>query len=98
MRRQDERHATLLQAVETIPEQVAGLRIETGRGLVEQEERGLVDQASRDGESPLHAAGQRLDLVLGAVAELDEVEELHGPRSGFPSAHAEVAAVDHEVV
>ena len=37
--RQDERHAALLEPVEPVPQQVAGLRVEAGRRLVEQQQR-----------------------------------------------------------
>ena len=60
--RQDERHAALLEPVEAVPEQVAGLRVEAGRRLVEQQQVRLVDQRPGDRQAPLHAARQRLDL------------------------------------
>ena len=81
--RQDERHATLLQAVEAVPEQVAGLRIEAGRRLVEEEQVRLVDQRPGDRQAPLHPAGQRLDLVARALGQLGELEELVGAPSAL---------------
>ena len=39
VRRQDQRHAALLEPVEAIPQEVAGLRVEPGRRLVEQQDR-----------------------------------------------------------
>ena len=61
--RQDERHAALLEPVEPVPDQVARLRVEPGRGLVEQQQLGLVDERAGDREAPLHAARERLDQV-----------------------------------
>ena len=78
--RQDERHAALLQSIEPIPEQVARLRVEARRRLVEQQERGLVDQRAGDGQASLHPARQRLDLVVRALGQLGELEQLVGAR------------------
>jgi hypothetical protein len=64
VRRQDERHAALLEPVQAIPEEVPRLGVEAGRGLVEQEQVRLVDQRPGDREAPLHPAGQRLDRVV----------------------------------
>ena len=41
---EDERRPALLQPVEAIPDQVPGLRIEPGGGLVEQQQLGIVDE------------------------------------------------------
>ena len=64
VRREDERHALLLEAVETVPEQVSRLRVEAGGRLVEQQQVGLVDEPAGDDQAPLHAPRERLDLVL----------------------------------
>ena len=37
--REDERHAALLEPVQAVPQQVAGLRVEAGRRLVEEQDR-----------------------------------------------------------
>ena len=98
MRRQDEGHAALLEPVQAVPDHVPGLRVEARRRLVEEHQVRLVDQRSRHREPALHAARQRLDLVVGALGELDEVEELLRPPAGLPARQPEIAAVDHEVV
>ena len=58
--------------------QAAGLRVETGRRLVEQQQPRIVDQRSGDGQPRLHPARQRLDLVVGALGQLGELEQLVG--------------------
>jgi hypothetical protein len=58
---------------------VAGLRVEAGRRLVEQQQLGLVDERAGDHEAPLHPARQRLDLVAGPLGQLDELEQLDRP-------------------
>src|SRR5262249_7337478 len=76
--REDERRAATLQSKEAIPDEVARLRIETGRRLVEQQEIRIVDERARDCEAPPHPAGERLDLGFCALLELDELEQLVG--------------------
>ena len=98
VRGQHERDAPLLEPEQPLPHQVPGLRIEAGRRFVEQHELGLVDQRPGDREPPLHAAGQRLDLVVGPLGELDEVEQLRRPLAGHPARNAEVARVDGDVL
>ena len=71
--------AALLESIQAIPHQMAGLGVEAGGGFVEQEEVGLVHQRTRDGEPALHAAGQRIDPAVGAVFELHELEQLGHP-------------------
>ena len=46
---------------------MAGLRIEAGGRLVEEQQVRLVDQRAGDRQAPLHPARQRLDLVVGAL-------------------------------
>ena len=93
--RQDERHAPLLEPVEPVPEQVAGLRVEAGRRLVEEQDRRLVDERPGDRQAPLHPARQRLDLVVRRARSAGRTRAARR-RAGATSAprQAEVAAVD----
>ena len=99
VRRQHQRHALLLEPEQPLPDDVAGLRVEAGRRLVEQQHLGPVDQRPRDGEPALHAAGEVLDLGLRLLGELHEVEQLLAPTLRTSArGQAEEAAVDVEVV
>ena len=98
VRREDERHALLLQPVEPVPERVAGLGIEAGRRLVEEQELGARDERAGDRQPPLHPARERVDLRVAAVGELDEVEQLGRPPGDDVAREAEEAAVDLEVL
>ena len=86
VRREDEGHAALLEPVQPVPEEVARLRVEARRRLVEEQQVRLVDQRPRDRQAPLHAARQRLHLVLRALGELDELEQLVGAAARTPPA------------
>ena len=95
---QHQGHALGLQLVEPLPEEVAGLRVEAGGGLVQQHQLGSIDQRSGDGEPALHAARQRVDLVVATLGELRELEQLLGPGRDLAPRQVEVAAVDDQVV
>ena len=95
---QDQRHATLLQPVEAVPEQVTRLRVEAGRRLVEEEQGRLVDQRPGDRQPPLHPARQRLDLVVLALGQLGELQQLVRAPVALGPRQAEVAPVEDEVL
>ena len=98
VRREHEGHALLLEPEQPVPDHVPRLRVEPGRRLVEQQQVGVVDQRAGDREPPLHAARERLDLVAGALGQLDEVEQLVDPRLQLAPREPEVAAVDEQVL
>src|SRR4030088_2647465 len=52
----------------------AGLRIERAERLVHQEELGLHQQAARDTDALLHAAGELVGIVVLEAAEADQVD------------------------
>ena len=95
---QDERHALLLEAVEPVPEEMPCLGVEPGGRLVEQQQVGLVDEPPGDDQASLHAPREWLDLVAGALRELDEVEQLPGARPRLRVRQVEVAPVDEQVL
>ena len=94
----DQRDPVLLEPVEAVPEQVAGLGVEPGGRLVEDQQVGIGDERPGDGEPPLHAARQRVDPVVGPLGQLGELEQLLGPLPDHLLGQVEVAPVDHEVV
>ncbi len=67
--REDDARAALGEAEDELPEALALARVEPGRGLVEQQHGRLGEQADRDVDPLLVAAGQRPDLVVAAVGE-----------------------------
>src|SRR5438128_1602516 len=96
--REDQCDAALLQPEEPIPNGVPCLRVEPGGGLVQQHHLGIVHERARDREPALHAAGKRLDLVVGPFVQLDEVDELVGAPAHVAPRQAEVTAVDDDVL
>ena len=61
VRRQQHRVAVLLHSGDLAVQLAAGLRIEAGRRLVEEDELGLVDERERQGEPLALAARQRVE-------------------------------------
>src|ERR1700733_4662068 len=95
---QDQRDAALFEPEQPVPHHVPGLRVQAGGGLVQDQDVRVVDQRPGDGQPPLHAAGQRLDLVLRPVLQLDELQQLLGPLPDQLAGQAEVPAVDQQVL
>ena len=79
VRGEAERHAPSLEPVQPVPEQVAGLRVQAGRRLVQEQQVRLVDQRPGDHQAPLHPARERLDTILGPLGQLHEIEQLDRP-------------------
>ena len=98
VRGEHEGGAALLEPEQPVPQHVPGLRVEAGGRLVEHEDARLVDQRPGDGQPPLHAARQVVDLGVALLLELREPQELVGPRRAHGPGDAEVAAVHDEVV
>src|SRR5207248_6093672 len=59
-----------------LPRRAAGLRVEAGGGLVEEDEVGIADERDAEVEPPLLAARQRLDARVRLVDEPDERDHL----------------------
>ena len=74
VRRDDERDAFTFESIETVPDEMAGLRVESGRRLVENEDLRTIDESAGNGQSSLHAARQIVDLVVTTLGELRELE------------------------
>jgi hypothetical protein len=75
MRREQHRLALLQQLLQALPDQVARLRVEAGGRLVEEQQVGVVHQRARQRQAPLHAAGERVDLGVGAAGQPGELEQ-----------------------
>ena len=82
--REDHRDALRFEVLEESPYAAARFGVEPGRGLVEEEDRGLPHESAREVEAALFTAGERADLDFRAVREVDGVEGLlrgHWPRA-----------------
>ena len=98
VRRQEQCHALALEPVEPVPDDVARLRVQPGRRLVQQKHLRVVDERPGDRQPALHPARERLHAILGAIGELDELEQLVGPLAQHRAGKPEVAPVDDDVL
>ena len=77
LRGEEDRDALLpREARDLRPEGAAALRVEAGRRLVEEEDRGPVDERERQVEAALHPAGVGADAAVGGEREADALEQL----------------------
>ena len=97
VRGQDQRLAAPGQLLEAIPDQVARLRIKPGRRLVEKNNVRVIHQGSRQGQSPLHPAGKRLDARLFLASQASKIKQIRNPRTNHSVRQAEIATEDQQV-
>ena len=71
MGREHDRHAVGTQTIDEVPHVATCLRVESGRGFVEEHCDGSVYQSNRYRESLFLSAGEVSVLGLGAVGEFD---------------------------
>ncbi len=98
VRRQQDRLALAQQALQAFPHQVARLRIESRRRLVEEQQVGVVDQRARQAEPPLHAARQLARPGTGLRLQRGELEQARDALLHHRARQAEVAPVDEQVL
>jgi hypothetical protein len=98
VRRDQQRNAVPLEGTQLLPHEVARLRVEPRRRLVEDQDLRLVDERARDQQAAFHAARQLRDRPVALVLELDELQQLFGPRPRDATRDAEISGVDEEVL
>ena len=80
MRRQQHRLAGRLEVADRGAELAGADRVDPDRRLVEEEHRGVVEQAAGDVEALPHAAGVPLDALFLTALQPDHLEQLVDPR------------------
>src|SRR5436190_1890166 len=76
-----------IQLLEDVHDLDARPRIEVPGRLVRQQDRRLVDQRARDGDALLLAARQLVGIVIHALAEADDLEDLFGAAMPLGGLH-----------
>ena len=75
-----------------LPQRGAALRVEAGRGLVEEQDPGLVHERKREVEAALHAARVAADAAVGGFREPDPLEQRLGARAARASPGSPAAS------
>src|SRR5207344_357067 len=89
--------AARYELLQALPDQVPRLRIETGGGLVQNQQIGIVDQCTREREAPFHSARQRLNARIGTSFETGELQQFRDPRRDQCIGQPEIATIDEQV-
>ena len=77
LRGEEEGDAVLaVEALDVVPEVLSADGVEAGGGLVQEDDRGLVDERRGEVEAALHAAGIAADPPVGVFGEADDVEQV----------------------
>ena len=76
VRGEEDGRAALAKPADVLPEVRPVLRVEAGRGLVEEEHLRVVHDAEGNVEAPDLAAGVGLHLAVGELAQVEHVHEL----------------------
>ncbi len=95
---EDDGDALLAEAADGVPHGDAGLGIEAGGGLVEEEDLGAVGDGAGDLDALGEAAGELGGVGVGALGEQELREELVGAVGGLGAGEAEVEAVEVDVL
>ena len=77
---------------------MAGLGVESGGGLIQQQHLGFADQGPGDGQSALHAPRQRLHVVVGPLGELYELQQFSDAGAQHRPGQVEVPPIDVQVL
>ena len=88
------RGALVAQAADALQDGVATLRVDRHRGLVKEDELGLVRDAAGDVEATRQATRKLAGAELGKVAQTDKVDRLvHQRAAAFAVADVEAAEI-----
>src|SRR3984957_6279115 len=93
VRGEQNRFAAAVVLANDLPQQQARLRIETSAGLIQEKYLRIVHHGARDGEALHHAAGESTHDLVGAVSELEALEERCRALVALVRAEAKIGAV-----
>src|SRR5580692_8780017 len=79
-----------------LPQQQAGLRIETSAWFIEEKHLRIVHHGARDRKTLHHAAGKSANDLVGAVGEFEALEQRGRAMVALVRTEAEIGAVKNE--
>ena len=96
LRGQEDGRPAPVDAAHLLPHGEPAGGVEAGGRLVEEEHLGLVHERRREVQAALHPARVAVDPPVGRVLELDEREQLAGPRGRVTGREAEEPSLQDE--
>ncbi len=94
VRGQQNRFPAVIVFADNLPQEQPGLRIQSGTGFVQEKNLWVMHHGARDGESLHHTAGESANHLVGAIGELEALEERFGALGTFVRGKAEIGAVE----
>ena len=91
-------HAVAIEFFHVVEDEVAALRIDAYRRLVEKEDLGLVQQSGGDVDPALHAARIFVHAIVAAIGQPDQLQSFIDALLQLLAAESVDAAIEHQVV
>src|SRR6266478_8670517 len=88
--------AALVVLADDLPEEQASLRVQAGAGLVQEKDLRVVHHGAGNGEALHHAAGESANHLIGAIGELEAVEERFSALGTLVRSKAKVGAMEDQ--
>ena len=98
MRRQQDRLALSEELPQPVPDKMSRLRIEARRRFIENKELWIVDECARERQAALHATRERANIRSALAGQPGEVEQARYTLLELRVGHAEVAAINGEIL
>ena len=96
--RQQHGDALAEQFADGLPDPLPRRRVQPGRRLVQEQDRGTGHQGAGQVQPPAHAARVALQHAVGGVGQLELRQELGGPGPGRGPAHVRQLTDQHQVL
>jgi hypothetical protein len=98
LRREQDGDAAGAQLADAVPDEQPRLRVQPGGRLVQEQHLRVVHEGAGDHEALALPAGEEVDLVVGAVAQAQLLQERVGPAVALGGRDPEVRRVEEQVL
>jgi len=98
VRGQEDRLSGLVEIGDRLPDPAGAVHVDPRCGLVEKQDRRIMNDSGRDGELALHALGVARELSAGRLGQAETLQQLARPPFPGPFAHSVQRAAEAQVV
>src|SRR5512138_2993907 len=98
VRREDDRAPLCQKRLQSIPHEVARLRVQASRWLIHEQDLRIVDHRARKRQTALHAARERLSPLDGIVSEACEMSAAFETRFALAPRDPEMGRENEKVL